>query len=75
HIKEKMDEAGYSPIGIEGYTADEWILMDYDDIVIHVFHKPAREFYDLERLWTEAPRITIVDEQTLSDYLNSRELE
>ncbi|MBW1679479.1 MAG: ribosome silencing factor [Deltaproteobacteria bacterium] len=55
HIKEKMGEAGFAPLGIEGYPEGKWVLMDYSDIIVHIFHKPMRDFYDLERLWTEVP--------------------
>ena len=65
HIEEKAGETGFEPLGIEGYTEGNWVLMDYNDIVIHVFHKPIREFYDLERLWIEAPRIEIDEENPL----------
>jgi len=47
------------PLGIEGFNEGEWILLDYDEVVIHVFYQPLREFYELERLWADAPRIEI----------------
>ena len=47
------------PVRIEGYTAAEWVLLDYGDFVIHLFDKDAREFYDLERLWRDARRVDI----------------
>jgi len=50
-----MGEAGFAPLGIEGYPEGKWVLMDYSDIIVHIFHKPMRDFYDLERLWTEVP--------------------
>lgn len=50
------------PLGIEGFSEGEWILLDYDEVVIHVFYQPLREFYELERLWAEAPRIEIKNE-------------
>ena len=67
HIEEKMDEAGFKPLGIEGYAEGNWILIDYNDVVIHIFQKPVRDFYDLERLWSEAPLIEIADEKSLSE--------
>ena len=45
------------PIGVEGKRDSEWMLLDYGDIVIHIFHEPLREFYDLEGLWSEARRV------------------
>ncbi|MCD6353116.1 MAG: ribosome silencing factor [Proteobacteria bacterium] len=65
HIKEKLGKAGFEPVGIEGSAEGEWILMDYNDVIIHVFHKSIREFYDLERLWNEAPRIDTIDKKTI----------
>ena len=59
HIEEKVGEAGFEPLGVEGYNEGKWILMDYNDIIVHIFQKPIRDFYDLERLWIEAPRIEI----------------
>ena len=47
------------PVRVEGYTAAEWVLLDYGDFVIHLFDKEARDFYDLERLWRDARRIEI----------------
>jgi ribosome-associated protein len=55
-LKKELHEI---PINIEGYTAAEWILMDYGDFIVHIFDKDAREFYDLERLWRDAKRITL----------------
>jgi len=48
---------------IEGYQKAEWILMDYGDFVVHIFGQEAREFYNLERLWRDAKRTEIKDEQ------------
>jgi ribosome-associated protein len=74
HIEEKASEAGFEPLGIEGYQEGSWVLMDYDDIVIHVFHRPIREFYDIERLWSDAPRTTIDEEDTSRVSLDQRGL-
>jgi ribosome-associated protein len=54
-----MKKAGISPLGIEGFTEGKWVLLDYEDVVVHVFYNPIREFYDLERLWADAPWIEI----------------
>lgn len=43
----------------EGYGSGRWILLDFNDIIVHVFHKEEREFYDLERLWSDAEKIDI----------------
>ena len=50
-----LKEAGARPIRIEGETGARWILVDYVDFVIHVFHEEEREFYRLENLWQDAP--------------------
>ncbi|MEO8573841.1 MAG: ribosome silencing factor [Pyrinomonadaceae bacterium] len=47
------------PVRIEGYTAAEWVLLDYGDFIVHLFDKEARDFYDLERLWRDARRVEI----------------
>jgi ribosome-associated protein len=44
---------------IEGYEAGRWILMDYNDLIIHIFHEETRKFYNLERLWGDAARLNI----------------
>ena len=52
----KADD-GPSPIRIEGLDDARWVLMDYGDFVVHIFLDEARAYYDLERLWADAPRI------------------
>jgi len=59
HAEEKLGEEGLHPLGIEGKRDGRWVLLDYGDVVIHVFYHPVREFYDLERLWSEAPRLEL----------------
>lgn len=50
-IERVMTEDGYEPIGSEGYREGRWILLDYDNIIVHIFTEEDREYYDLERLW------------------------
>lgn len=59
HIEEKLAKEGYYPLGIEGKREGRWILLDYGEVVVHVFYQPVREFYDLERLWADAPRVAL----------------
>ncbi|HDR16243.1 MAG TPA: ribosome silencing factor [Desulfobacteraceae bacterium] len=57
HLQRRLKEQGKRPFGVEGETDGNWILLDYGDVVIHVFYEPFREFYDLEGLWADAPRV------------------
>jgi ribosome-associated protein len=54
-----MRDQGFRPDGIEGEQEGHWVLMDYGDVVIHLFYQPIREFYDLEGLWIDAPRMDL----------------
>jgi ribosome-associated protein len=58
-IERQLRSDGLRPAHIEGYNQAEWILMDYVDFVVHIFSKPARDFYDLEQLWQTAPALPI----------------
>lgn len=59
HIEEALGKIGIRPRGREGGETGQWILMDYDEVIVHIFYESAREFYDLEGLWSEAPRLPI----------------
>jgi ribosome-associated protein len=52
-----LERAGVKPRSIEGLDDTTWVLLDYGDLIVHVFLEETREFYGLERLWTDAPRI------------------
>ena len=58
-IAEALGELGIRPLGLEGMSEGKWVLMDYGDLVIHVFLERIRQFYDLEGLWIDAPRIDL----------------
>lgn len=58
-IEENLGRAGIRPLSIEGYARGQWVIVDYGDVVVHIFYDPVREFYDLERLWARAPRVTL----------------
>jgi ribosome-associated protein len=60
-IEEALKKQKVSPSHIEGYRAGEWILMDYSDLIIHIFTRERREFFNLERLWGDAPRVEVVE--------------
>lgn len=58
-VEAQLDEAGISVSHVEGYRSNSWILLDYVDVVVHVFSDEAREYYDLERLWQDGEIIDI----------------
>lgn len=53
-----LKKEGIRPLGVEGEANAQWVLLDYDDVVISVFYEPVRTFYDLENLW-DAPRMKV----------------
>lgn len=55
HIIDDLKKEGVRPGHVEGLRAGRWVLIDYIDFVVHVFHPAARDFYQLERLWGDAP--------------------
>ena len=57
-VEYQLDQAGISVRGVEGQRNDTWILLDYIDVVVHVFSEEARDYYDLERLWEDG---TVID--------------
>ena len=60
-VEKQMAEAGQRPNSVEGYSQAEWVLLDYVDFVLHIFSERARKFYDLERLWKSARKLTPSD--------------
>jgi ribosome-associated protein len=56
HLEEVLAQAGIKPLGVEGSQEGLWVLLDYNDVVIHIFLQALREFYHLEGLWSEAPQ-------------------
>lgn len=62
-IEETLDLQKIHPRGIEGLEQAQWVLMDYNDLVVHVFYNPVREFYDLESLWSEAKTVVLEDKK------------
>ena len=59
HIIEELKKEGVRPSHVEGLRTGRWVLIDYIDFVIHVFHPAARDFYQLERLWGDAPTLAL----------------
>jgi ribosome-associated protein len=63
-IKEKAEEQGYHLERMEGFDEGKWVLIDLGDVVAHVFHRDERSYYNLERLWGDAPMEDIQGELT-----------
>ena len=63
----RLKEEGAAPTHIEGYRSNSWILLDYGEVIIHVFTRESREFYDLDRLWQDGVKVDI------SEYLIQEE--
>ncbi len=61
-VEESLGKAGYEVKQIEGYQTANWVLMDYKDIIVHVFCKEDRLFYDLERIWRDGKTIVSITE-------------
>lgn len=57
HVVEELKKEGNRPLNVEGERGGRWILIDYFSFVVHVFHPAARDFYQLERLWGDAPTV------------------
>jgi ribosome-associated protein len=65
-VLERLDSAGMRVHHVEGLTQGRWVLLDFVDFVVHLFHPEARAFYRLERLWTDAPQFRDVVERNSS---------
>ena len=61
NVEEKLAVSGIRPKNIEGYNTANWILLDYSDILVHIFDKESRGFYDLERMWRDGKTISTND--------------
>lgn len=59
NIARVLKKAGRPALGLEGLKEGRWILLDFGEVVVHVFHEPVREFYDLDSLWGDAPRVEL----------------
>ncbi|PKM49753.1 MAG: ribosome silencing factor [Firmicutes bacterium HGW-Firmicutes-7] len=58
NTEEQLEKAGYVAKHVEGYNTATWILLDYNDVIIHIFGKDDRLFYDLERIWSDGKQIS-----------------
>lgn len=59
HVQQELKSRGITLYGLEGLQEGHWVLMDYGDVIIHIFYEPVRRFYDLEGLWSDAKRIEL----------------
>ena len=64
-VERKLREEGISSWHREGYESLSWVLLDYVDVVVHIFKKDARQYYNLEKLWGDAPVVEVKDPATL----------
>ena len=62
HIDGILSRSGSKPLSIEGRRSSQWVLMDFGDVIVHIFRQDIREHYALERLWVDAKRIAIPGE-------------
>jgi ribosome-associated protein len=58
-IEEGAAHEGFRPFAVDGTGRGHWVLMDFSDVVIHIFYEPVRKFYDLDGLWDHAPRVRL----------------
>lgn len=65
-LETSLSQLGIKPLGIEGRVEGHWVLMDYADVVIHIFYEPVRYFYDLESLWSDAKRVSCCSEDAVT---------
>lgn len=73
-IEENLSAAGHRPLSVEGVHRGHWVLMDFSDVIVHIFYEPVREFYDLEGLWSHAPRVELPEPySTLVDQFQAAE--
>lgn len=64
HIDGILSRSGSKPLSVEGMRSSQWVLMDFGDVIVHIFRQDVRQHYALERLWSDAKRIPIPDEST-----------
>ncbi|MBM4395250.1 MAG: ribosome silencing factor [Deltaproteobacteria bacterium] len=67
-IEAAMKERGQTPMGVEGRQAGTWVLLDYGSVVVHVFDQPTRDFYDLERLWSDATPVPVEEPAWVKEF-------
>lgn len=73
NLEDCLKKEGIVSKNIEGYQSGSWVLMDYGDLVIHIFDRKSRDFYDLERLWKDGKKINIEDLNNIAGSLEQEE--
>ncbi len=68
-VEFELSKTGVEPLHTEGYGSNEWVLLDYGSIIVHVFYKSARDYYKLERLWADGTELA------LTDFIKAEEIE
>ncbi len=71
-IEDDLQLLKVKPLSIEGLGEDKWVLMDYNDVIVHIFLTPVRAYYDLEGLWADAERIELGDDDMNDDVDSAR---
>ena len=65
-VEKTLKDRGVKPVRVEGASSSRWVLLDFVDLVVHVFNEEQRDFYRLERLWVDAPRVDWEDHAEVS---------
>jgi ribosome-associated protein len=71
-VRDGLGRAGTDPLHVEGQDEARWVLLDYVDVVVHVFQAEPRAYYNLERLWGDAPRLDVADDHFAAAYVRAR---
>jgi ribosome-associated protein len=67
-VDEMRVKRGLKPIGEEGLRGGRWALLDFSDVVVHVFHRPVRDYYELDRLYADCPRVALTEPEWVRDF-------
>jgi ribosome-associated protein len=73
NIEQGLKQEGIRPFSVEGYDAGRWVIIDYQNVVVHVFLESLRELYDIESLWLEAKRYRLEKENQISEVRHGEE--
>ena len=65
HVSDILTVQGHAPLSTEGASSAKWVVMDFGDVIVHIFQKDIREHYALERLWSDAGRVRLPEERAL----------